>query len=83
MNKPIYIRLSMLEIRKTALYAFWYDYIKSKYQDNTKLCYIDTQPTQIQKILTQTFQKMQKKLTGLTMKLKDNYWQVKIKKLSD
>ena len=42
MNKPVYLRLSMSEIRKTVLYAFWYDYIKSMYQDNTKLCYIDT-----------------------------------------
>ena len=24
------------------MYEFWYDYIKSKYQDNAKLCYMDT-----------------------------------------
>ena len=24
------------------MYEFWYDYIKLKYQDNAKLCYVDT-----------------------------------------
>ena len=24
------------------MYEFWYDYIKSKYQNNAKLCYLDT-----------------------------------------
>ena len=23
------------------MYKFWYDYIKSNYQDNAKLCYMD------------------------------------------
>ena len=42
MNKPVYLRLSILEISKTLMYAFWYDYMKPKYGDNVKLCYIDT-----------------------------------------
>ena len=42
MNKPVYLDLSILEISKTLLYEFWYDYIKPKYQDNAKLCYMDT-----------------------------------------
>ena len=24
------------------MYKFWYDYVKPKYGENTKLCYIDT-----------------------------------------
>ena len=24
------------------MYEFWYDYIKSKYKDKAKLCYMDT-----------------------------------------
>ena len=24
------------------MYEFWYDYLKPKYQDNIKLCYMDT-----------------------------------------
>ena len=32
MNKPAYLGLSILEISKTLMYEFWYDYIKPKYQ---------------------------------------------------
>ena len=42
MNKPVYLGLSVLEISKTLMYEFWYDYIKPKYQNNAKLCYVDT-----------------------------------------
>ena len=41
-NKPIYLRLTILEISKILMYEFWYDYIKPKYSDNVKLCYMDT-----------------------------------------
>ena len=42
MNKPIYLGLSILEISKILMYEFWYDYMKRKYNDNVKLCYMDT-----------------------------------------
>ena len=42
LNKPVYLGLSMLEISKTLIYGFWYDYIEPKYQKNAKLCYMDT-----------------------------------------
>ena len=42
MNKPIYLGLSILEISKILMYEFWYDYMKPKYIDNVKLCYIYT-----------------------------------------
>ena len=42
MNKPIYIGQAVLDISKTLMYEFWYDYLKPKYQDNIKLCYMDT-----------------------------------------
>ena len=41
-NKPIYLGLSILEISKILMYEFWYDYIKPKYNDNVRLCYMDT-----------------------------------------
>ena len=42
MNKPAYLGLSILEISKTLMYEFWYDYMKPKYGDNIKLCYMVT-----------------------------------------
>ena len=42
MNKPVYLGFSILEISKTLMYEFWYDYMKPKYDDNVKLCYMDT-----------------------------------------
>ena len=42
MNKPIYLGLSILDISKILMYEFWYDYMKPKYTDNVKLCYMDT-----------------------------------------
>ena len=41
MNKPVYFGLSILEISKTLIYEFWYYYIKLKYQNNAKPCYMD------------------------------------------
>ena len=42
MNKPIYLGLSILEISKILIYEFWYDYMKPKYGNDVKLCYMDT-----------------------------------------
>ena len=33
MNKPVYLGMSILDISKTLMYEFWYDYIKPKYGD--------------------------------------------------
>ena len=42
MNKPIYVGLSILDISKILMYEFWYDYMKPKYGNRVKLCYMDT-----------------------------------------
>ena len=42
MNKPVYLGVPILDISKTLMYEFWYDYIKPKYGDRAKLCYMDT-----------------------------------------
>ena len=42
MNKSIYLGFSILEISKTLIYEFWYEYIEPKHGDNVRLCYKDT-----------------------------------------
>ena len=48
MNKPVYLGLSMVRykckilISKILMYGFWYDYVKTKYDENVKLCHIYT-----------------------------------------
>ena len=42
MNKPVYLRLSILELIKIFMYEFWYDYAKAECGGKAKLCYIDT-----------------------------------------
>ena len=42
MNKPLYLGMSILDISKTLMYKFWYDYVKPKYNDKANLCYMDT-----------------------------------------
>ena len=56
MNKPVYLGLSILELSNTLIYEFWYDYMKPKYGDNVKLCYMDTDSF-IMHIRTEDFSK--------------------------
>ena len=34
--------ISILETSKIVMYEFWYNQVKSKYAEKTKLCYMDT-----------------------------------------
>ena len=42
MNKPVYLRQAILDLSKTVMYEFNYDYMKPKYGDDLTLCYMDT-----------------------------------------
>ena len=56
MNKPIYLGFSILDISKITMYEFWYDYVKSKYDDKARLCYMETDSFVV-KIKTKDFYK--------------------------
>ena len=42
MKNPVSLGLWILELSKTVMYKFWYDYVKPKYGEKAKLCYMDT-----------------------------------------
>ena len=42
MNQPVYLGFSILDLSKTVMNKFWYDYLKLKYGENAKHCYMDT-----------------------------------------
>ena len=42
MNKSVYLGLAISALRKIKMCEYWYDYIKPKYGENIRLCYMDT-----------------------------------------
>ena len=60
MNKPIYVGQAILDISKTLMYEFWYDYIKQKYGDKARLILIALLCILKQKIFTKILQAMLK-----------------------
>ena len=41
MNKTVHLGISILELSKILMYEFWNDYVKPKYGEKVKLCYMD------------------------------------------
>ena len=86
MNRPVYLGIPILYISKTLMYEFWYDYIKPKYGDRAKLCYMDTDsfvihviPEDFTKILLMMLKNGLIHLTMMSM-IKDHLQKAKIKK---
>ena len=69
LNKPVYLCFSILDISKTLMYEFWYDYIKPKYQNNAKLCYMDTDSFIIKIFITILQMMLKKDMIHSIMKL--------------
>ena len=77
MNKPVYIELSILKISKTLMYELWCEYIKPKYQNNTKSCNTDMDSLIIKLTLNISIKillmMLKKDLIFRVMKLIDHY----------
>ena len=86
MNKPIYLGQAIFDLTKTLMYEFWYDYIKPKYDDKARLCYMDADSFVLY-IETEDFYKdiandVERLLILRVMikRMKDLFQQVKIKR---
>ena len=55
-NQPVYLGMSILDISKTLMYEFWYNYIKPKYGDRVKVLYMDTDSFVIRNITEDFYQ---------------------------
>ena len=66
------------------MYKFWYDYIKPKFQQNAKLCYMDTDSVIIyiktEDVYENIAKDVEKCLIHQIMKLMDHCLQEKFKK---
>ena len=87
MNKPVYLDMSMLDINKTLMYEFWYDYVKPKYEEKAKLCYMDTDRFVINTFTEDFFEDINNDVDNdkndkndMMKMIKDHFKQVRIKK---
>ena len=84
MNKSVYLGLSTLENSKILVYEFQYDYIKLKYQQNAKLCYMDTDRflihTKAKDVYEDIANHVEKRFDNQIMTSIDHYLQERIKK---
>ena len=61
MNKPVYLGQAILDLSKTIMYEFHYDYMKKKYNEvDLKLLYMDTDSL-VYNIKTEDFTKISQK----------------------
>ena len=62
-NKPVYLGLSILDLSKTVIHKFWYDYVRLRYGQNVKLRYMAKDSLIVyvkMDVFTKTLQKMLK-----------------------
>ena len=54
MNKPVYLGQAILDLSKTLMYEFHYDYMRPKYDSKVNLCYMETDSF-VYEIVTEDF----------------------------
>ena len=60
MSKLVYSGLSILELCKISVYVFWYDYVKPKYDEKAKFCYMETDSCNLYKKTDDIYKDLQK-----------------------
>ena len=84
MNKPVYLCLSFLDIRKIAIHEYQYDYLKPKHRKKIRLCYMDADSFIVHVTSVDIYkdlkEMLKKDLRHLTMNSKGPYSQEKQKK---
>ena len=82
-NKPVYLGLSILDLSKTVIHKFWYDYVRLRYGQNVKLRYMAKDGLIVYvktDVFTKTLQKILKQDLELqTLEWADHYRKEKIK----
>ena len=57
MNKLVYLGLSILDLTKTVMFGFWYNYVKPKHGESAKLCYVYVKTGDIYKDIAEDVEK--------------------------
>ena len=85
MNKPVFLGLSISDLNKAVIYEFWYDYVKPKYGENTKHCYMDTDSfivhVKIDDIYKDIAEDVETRFETSNFEIDKHYLKEKIKKL--
>ena len=71
LNKPAYIGMCFLESSKVLMYEFHYDYIKNRYDNNSRLLLTDTDSLKL-KMSAKILAAIEKCLILLTIRLSQN-----------
>ena len=62
MNKPVYLGQAILDLSKTVMYEFHYDYMVLRYGENLKLCYVDLMKDELGGAIMTEFEALRPKL---------------------